>query len=248
MPTEAPSASVVDGIPLRTYAAAGRSRPGAAVLFYHGLRASAEANDREARALAAAGLTAILPDAPHHGARHSEVLAAMPDALTLEGHRVLLRILREARAEVPRLVDHALAVGHSRVAIAGVSMGGFIALAGATVEPRLAAIVSILGSPDWTPRGGIVPPDLEEAVAESPHLRLGTFPPRPLLLLNGGRDENVPPAPARALAAALAPLYAGAGAGPLVHHEYPDASHFVDEEVWADLWSRAEAFLVEALR
>lgn len=45
---------------------------------------------------------------------------------------------------------------------------------------------------------------------------------RPLLLLNGGRDVNVRPEPARRLAALLRPLYEDAGVpGRLVHHEYP---------------------------
>ena len=47
----------------------------------------------------------------------------------MEGYRRLLLILREAREEVPALVDDLLAKGHERVAIMGVSMGAYIALA-----------------------------------------------------------------------------------------------------------------------
>jgi dienelactone hydrolase len=246
--TPRPVTSFVGDIPLQTYAPADRDAPSAAaVLLFHGLRVSASTHEREARAIAAAGLTAILPDAPHHGARRSTVLETMPDALTLEGHRVLLRILREGRDEIPRLVDHALSLGHRKVAIAGISMGAFLALAGATIEPRLAAIASVFGTPDWTPRDGVVPPDLADAVAESPHLRLETFPPRPLLLLNGGRDDNVRPAPARDFAARLRPLYAASGGGPLVHRELPDVDHFPSDAVWSDLWSTAVTFLRDAL-
>jgi alpha-beta hydrolase superfamily lysophospholipase len=218
------------------------------VLFFHGLRASAEVHDREARALAAAGLTVMLPDAPHHGARRDAVLDTMPDALSLDGHRVLLRILREARDEVPALVDHALALGHRKVAIAGISMGAFIALAAATIEPRLAAVASIFGTPDWTPRDGIVPADLVEMTLESPHLHPETFPPRPLLLLNGGRDRNVRPAAAHAFAEQLRPLYAATGGGPLMHLELPNVDHFPNERDWNALWATAVEFLVRASR
>lgn len=221
-----------------------------AVLLYHGLRMGSDSLDREARWLAGAGFTVYGVDAPHHGWRHSDVVGSMPDALTIDGYRVLLRILREARNEIPSLVDHALAHGHAKVAIAGVSMGGFIALAAATVEPRLAAIVSLLGTPDWTPRDGDVPPDLVEAVTESPHLQPEKFPPRPLLLLNGSRDDNVRPGPTRVFVARLRPLYAkadsGSSAGPLIHREY-DTEHYVQEPMWADMWMTSMAFLTRVL-
>lgn len=245
-----PVDSYAGEVPLRTYAPASSDGPTpGAVLVYHGLRSSKDSLDREARMLAEAGITAILVDAPHHGARHSDVVGTMPDALSLPGHYVLLRLLREARDEIPRLVDHVYGLGHLAVGIAGVSFGAFVALAAATVEPRLAAIVSVLGSPDWTPRDGKVPEDMADAVAESPHLRPETFPPRPLLLLNGALDENVRPEPARALVEKLRPLYeaAGEGAGPLVHVEYPNAKHAVEEHDWLDMWSKATPFLVDAL-
>lgn len=230
-------------IPHRIVAAEGESR--GALLLYHGLRSSLASLEGEAARLARAGITVILVDAPHHGGRHSPVLGTMPDALSLPGHHVLLRLLREARDEVPALVDRALGLGHRKVAIGGVSFGAFIALAAATVEPRLAAIVSILGTPDWTPRDGTVPADLEDAVAESPHLH-PFLPARPLLLLNGGADDNVRPGPARALAARLAPVYAGAGVT-LLHREYPGVTHWPSSDVWDDMWRTTERFLVEAL-
>jgi dienelactone hydrolase len=108
----------------------------------------------------------------------------MPDTSTVEGYRRLLVILREARDEVPALVDDLRAKGHARVAIMGVSMGAYIALAAATVEPRLSAIVSILGSPDWTPADQD-PAPFADLVRESPLRTPEAFPPRPLLLLNG---------------------------------------------------------------
>lgn len=232
-------------IPLRIQAPRPDEPTRGAVLLFHGLRMGGESLEREARWLAAAGFTAILPDAPHHGARHSEVLETMPDALTLEGFRVLLRILREARDEIPRLVDYAESLGHTRVAIAGVSMGAFIALAAAAVEPRLAAFVSILGTPDWTPRDGVVPDDLVGVVAQSPHHRPEAFAGRPLLLLNGSRDDNVRPEGARRLVEALRPQYAAAPAT-LLHREY-DSEHAVSEPDWAEMWITTVAFLARVL-
>ena len=236
-----PARSELGSIPLLTYAPDGPSS--GAVLFFHGLRASSESHAREARWLAARGLTVIGVDAPHHGRRHSEVVATMPDALSLPGHYVVLRLLREARAEIPALVDHALACGHAKVAIAGVSFGAFIALAAAAVEPRLAAIASVLGTPDWTPRDVAFRP-----ISDSPHAHLEAFPPRPLLLLNGAQDDNVRPGPARELTARLRPLYEAAGASHcLVHREYPNANHWPSDEDWSDMWKTTGDFLLQAL-
>lgn len=220
-------------VPIRTHEGGTR----AAVLFFHGLRSASEALDREARAIAAAGVTALLVDAPHHGARRSAFLDTMPDTATEEGYARLLTILREARDEVPVLVDHALALGYERVAIGGVSMGAYIALAAATIEPRVAAIVSILGSPEWG----------DGTIADSPHRKPEAFAPRPLLLLNGALDVNVAPGPARALAAALRPSYEAVGAADaLVHREW-DVSHFVPEPTWSEMIAQTTAFLSRSL-
>jgi pimeloyl-ACP methyl ester carboxylesterase len=215
-----------------------------AVLLFHGLRCSKDTLVAEARAFEAAGLVPIPVDAPHHGARRSALLDTMPDTSTVEGYRRLLAILREARDEVPTLVDRLLDEGHERVAIAGVSMGAFIALAAATIEPRLVTIVSILGSPDWTPPDQDAAPFAAE-LRESPHLRPEAFPPRPLLLLNGALDENVRPEGARALASVLRPRYATLGAGAaLVHREW-DVPHFVPSDVWREMIGAATKFVVD---
>jgi uncharacterized protein len=223
---------MIRSVPARRYEGGG-----AALLLFHGLRSSAEALDDEARAFAAAGVTTFVIDAPHHGARRSAVLETMPDTGTREGYATLLRILREARDEIPRVVDEALALGYEKVGIAGVSMGAYIALAAAVVEPRLAVVASILGSPDWTPPNG-------EPVRESPHLFPHAFPPRPLMLLNGARDVNVPPEPARRFVARLRRLYGESGA--LVHREY-DVDHFAPPHVWREMVDAAVAFTSRAL-
>jgi dienelactone hydrolase len=239
--------SFMGPVPIRTCSPAASAPPtGGAVLLFHGLRSSMGSLAREAEMLSRAGLTVVLVDAPHHGARHSQVLATMPNALEMPGYATVLELVREARDEAPLLVDHLLREGHRAVAVGGVSFGAFIALAAATIEPRLAAIVSVLGTPDWTPRDGVVPDELIDVVAESPLARYATFTPRPLLLLNGALDDNVRPTGARALAAKLRPLYDASGAGPLVHHEYP-CTHFPSEDVWHDMWSRAARFLVEGI-
>lgn len=220
-----------------------------AILFFPGLSANKEVQDGEAQSLAAHGIAAVVVDPPHHGARRSGLLDEMSGAQGDDAHRILLRIVREAIGEVPALVDELLARRHPAVAIGGISMGAFIALGAAIAEPRLAAVVSILGSPDWTPKSGHVPDDLREAVAGDPQRRMDRFAPRPVLLLNAGRDQHVSPEPARRFQAALREQahYAGRPQD-VVHHEYPESDHFVREEDWRDLWARTLAFLGRTLQ
>jgi dienelactone hydrolase len=227
-------------IPTRIVEPAGARAP--AVIFLHGLGVSKETHAKEAESLADAGLAAVLLDAPHHGERRSELLDEMDRAHGDDAFGLLLRLVAEAADEIPGVVDGLLARGHPRVAIAGISMGAFTALAAGADEPRLAAIVSILGSPEWTPPSGHVPEHLSGRVERSPARRLAAFAPRPLLLLNAGLDQHVPPAPARRFAEALRPLYPP-GDERLVHREYPRSDHFVRPEDWDDLWSTAVAFL-----
>ena len=217
-----------------------------AVLFFPGLTASKETQDKEASSLMENGMAAVVVDPPHHGARRSSVLDEMAQASGDHAHRILMRLVSEAVSEVPALVDELVARGHPKVAVGGISMGAFIALAAAVAEPRLAAIVSILGSPDFTPRSGNVPDDLRDAVERGPSRQLERFPPRPLLLVNAGRDDRVPPEPARRFHDALRPLYTGRE-GQLVYREYPESGHFVREDDWRDLWQNVLTFLRAAL-
>ncbi|MEZ4257530.1 MAG: alpha/beta fold hydrolase [Polyangiaceae bacterium] len=244
-----PVRSAIGPAPVWTFSAE-RDARAPAVLLFHGLRSSSAALHDEARAIARAGMTAVLVDAPHHGARRSPVLDAMPDTGTREGYATLLRILREAKDEVPSLVDHLLGLGHARVAIAGVSMGAYVALAGAVLEPRISPIVSLLGSPDWTPHEGEaataadVRADADDA---SPCRHPEAFVPRPLLMLNGARDVNVRPEGARAFAEALRPLYAARGASDVLVHRELDVDHFAPPEVWREMVETAVVFLSRAL-
>ena len=216
----------------------------AALLFFHGLRSSADSLDDAARTMARHGFDVYLPDAPHHGARRDAVLDEMPDTGTRAGYATLLRIIREARDEIPALVDHALGLGYEKVAIGGVSLGAYIALAAPRVEPRVAAIVSLLGSPDWTPHEGEAGADVDafrEALAESPHLDLHTLRLPPMLLCNGSRDVNVRPEPARALAERLR------GTERFVHREW-DVPHFVPPETWSEMLEATGRFVAQWTR
>jgi dienelactone hydrolase len=212
------------------------------VLLLHGLGAHKEVQQKEASSLARAGLFVVTVDAPHHGARRSGLLDEIMAATGTAAHAIFLRVLREAIAEIPLLVDHLAREGHGPFGVAGISMGAYCALGAAAVDPRLAAVVSILGSPDWSHPSGQVDDAVRPLLEEAPARRLERFPPRALFLANAGRDTSVPPHGARAFAEALRPLYA-AWPDRLSYKEYPESSHFMREVDWNDLWSRSIEWL-----
>jgi alpha-beta hydrolase superfamily lysophospholipase len=102
--------------------------------------------------------------------------------------RFMLGLVEETAREVPgivrALVDDGLA-DPERVALVGISMGGYLVYRALLEESPLRAAVAILGSPEW-PR------------AESPHHRLDAFRRIALLSIAAENDDNVPPGPARA--------------------------------------------------
>jgi alpha-beta hydrolase superfamily lysophospholipase len=220
---------------LLTRCAAGAKRP--AVLLLHGLGASKEVQQKEASSLARAGFFAVTVDAPHHGARKTPLLDEIGAATGSAAHAIFLRMVREAIAEIPLLVDHLLREGHDPVGVMGISMGAYVALGAAAAEPRLAAVVSILGSPDWTPPDGAIDEAIRPWLLESPERCPERFAPRAVLLANAGRDTTVLPEGARRFVAALRPCYA-AWPERLRYEEYPESGHFMLESDWDDLWAK----------
>ena len=216
---------------------------GPPVLLLHGFNSTPpQAKDKEASSLAAAGFTVLAVEAPHHGARRSPLVDAVIEAQGPPAHELFLRIVRESVAELPAVVDRALQEHGGPLGVVGISMGAYTALAAAAVEPRLAVVVSILGSPDWAPREGEPTATNRAWLTEAPMHHPGRFPPRALLLANAGRDVNVPPAASRAFAAKLRPRYA-AHPERLDYREYPESEHFMREDDWSDLWSRTLEWL-----
>lgn len=234
-------------VPALVTRAAFEAPPSAAVVLLHGLSSSKEVQQKEAISLAHAGLTAVALDAPHHGARKTPLLDAIMAATGAPAHAILLRMLREAIAEIPRVVDLLLRDGFGPVGIMGISMGAFAALGATAADPRIAAAVSILGSPDWWPVKGAIDDAVRPWLDEAPVRRPERFPPRALLLANAGRDESVPPEPARRFAEALKPYYAPFPER-LRYLEYPESGHFMRETDWNDLWSTTVGWLTAHLR
>lgn len=198
------------------------SPPWPAVLWYHGFTADRSASRPELETLAKAGFLAVGVDAVGHGARRlpdfDERFAGSGD----EFMRRYLDLVVRTVAEVPSLFDHLRDEGHAaerRLAVAGVSMGGYVTYGAVVTDRRIRAAVPLLASPEWPH-------------PESPHLHPDRFFPTALLAITGGADESVPPDQARAFHHILEESYRD-DPERLRYVEIEGAPHIMHPDDWA---------------
>lgn len=191
------------------------------VLFYHGFTAGKLAHLREMKRLAEVGFLGVGVDAVGHGARR------FPDfEQRFAGDRaepMFTDVVARSVDEVPGIVDHLIGLGLSdgeRLGMVGVSMGGYITYGAVLAEPRLRAAAVIVSSPIWR--------SLPE---RSPDRHPEEFFPTALLTVTAGKDDIVPPGPARAFHARLLPLYDSAPERLDAIH-LPDAGHLMSARHW----------------
>lgn len=169
-----------------------------------------------------------------------------------------------AEKTVPAVVD--LLAGLSevdpdRIAIAGSSTHGFVALEALRVERRLAAGVvrvacgdyhgflrssslALNDEPRWLPEGDLVlDADYDRALTSQEPIRFADhYPPRPLLMLNGATDPAIPVECAKRTAAALEVAYREAGASDRFRFVvFDDAGHDLGSRDTAEVlawWER----------
>ncbi len=215
-------------------------RPGPAVLVLHGLFANADVQRWELDALARWGMSAVGVDAPHHGARRDGWLDEMSWIGMPDYHARLLHAVREAAYDVSRVIDHLVHEGHGPIGLAGISFGAYTALAVATQDSRVQATVSLLGSPDWTPRDWNITDEIRELMHHAPVHRPWDCARHPVLLMNAGRDNLVPPHWSRDFAHTVWAHHPGLH---VEHYEYPESEHMMRQQDWDDAWNRGLGFL-----
>jgi dienelactone hydrolase len=174
-----------------------------------------------------------------------------------------------ARRSIPAIIDHLVTlpdVDPDRIAVAGSSTRGFMALEALVADARLAAGVvrvacgdyheflrssslALAGEERWLENGRLsLDADYErELSAREPIRSPDRFPPRPLLLLAGGRDPVVPLTCVQRTARALAAAYAARGQGARFRFVlYPEAGHDLGGDAvremlaWWDRWLLGE--------
>ncbi|MDQ3282091.1 MAG: alpha/beta fold hydrolase [Acidobacteriota bacterium] len=137
--------------------------PRATLLWYHGLGVSKETHFPELERFARAGIRAIGIDAAGHGERR---LPDFEERFAPPRHVIeplLLQLVNESVAEIASIVD---ALQVERVALCGISFGGYITYRGAVADPRITAAVSLLGAPDFSLADSYFPRALLSLTAE----------------------------------------------------------------------------------
>ncbi|HNW35643.1 MAG TPA: alpha/beta hydrolase [Candidatus Ozemobacteraceae bacterium] len=214
--------------------------PARVILVAHGLGVSKEVQRPELEKLARSGFTAVGIDAPHHGERRDEQLDAQSAATGAEAHKRFIAMVAEAAAEIPLLIEYFKTTLHARVAMTGISMGGYTTFASFMHDPRPDAAVPFLASPDWRsdPSSGTLGPDTPAGPVSRPE----RFSPVPLLVITAGLDTTVPPATATCFVRSLRRSYARTPER-LAQIEYPRSEHMMRGDDWNDAWNRAIEFL-----
>ncbi|HEX8693160.1 MAG TPA: alpha/beta fold hydrolase [Longimicrobium sp.] len=167
------------------------------VLLLHGYSSRREhMADEVGKALLEHGVASLSIDLPLHGTRH--------DPLQLQAARNPLAVFslwRQARRECALAVRYLGARGEvdqARLAVAGYSLGSFLAVLLAADEPELRAVVLAAGGdlPDGTPLAAVA------RTFADPLRAVRRLAPRPLLMVHGKNDRTVKPAQAERLFAA----------------------------------------------
>jgi dienelactone hydrolase len=196
--------------------------PWPAVLWFHGFTADRNASRPELGALARAGFLAIGIDAVGHGARRLPDFDHHFSGPRTETDRRFLELVTATVAEVPGLFDNLRDAGladERRLAVAGVSMGGYISYGAVVADRRIQAAVPLLGSPEWP-------------YLDSPHFHPDRFFPTALLSIASGADTDVPPENARAFHRVLKERYRD-DPDRLCYIEIEGAPHMMHPADWA---------------
>lgn len=233
-------------IPVLVYRRTDLPGPKPAVVYYHGVTQRKEVyvdSHPLARQLADAGFVVALPDAPGHGERPAG--AALTDRLRDSLPREFCTDIEQAGDEAGPLYDWLAAlpgVDPNRLAVAGLSMGGFTAaVVGSRLRDRLRAAVCIAGSAGleecmaatdsiapgkWGPPDRSLDAETRARIARVDPLHYpDRFAPLPLLLLHGDRDTWNPPTTSARFASLLAPHYT-ADPQRFKHVSVPNAPHW----------------------
>jgi len=198
------------------------------VILRYGLGGTMAVQWPEAERLAAAGYAVLIPEAPHHGLRSDGFLDRMTGATALEARSLFLDLVEESAHETLPLVNHLAQSGASRFVVAGISMGGFAALAAPRQAPRVGAVLAFLADPHWDDH------------PESPHLHLNAWEHTALLAVVAAEDAVVPPDPMREFTHTLASRFNSDSRFTCLEYR---GGHTMDPADWDDAWSRAIRWL-----
>jgi pimeloyl-ACP methyl ester carboxylesterase len=174
-----------DGIPVLACYVPGRES-GPLVFLQHGYTGCKEMDLQFGMRIAQEGYFVVLPDARLHGERRPPDFQQIFES---DFYNRFVDVIEGTVQDITQLIDY---FGRDEAGLAGISMGGFITFLAAVREPRLKAVVPIIGSPKLLP-GPDTPADQPgldrfDVIPEAEKIR-----PKAILVLNGMKDEIVRP-------------------------------------------------------
>ncbi|MDQ3441660.1 MAG: alpha/beta fold hydrolase [Planctomycetota bacterium] len=177
----------------------GKTGPFPLVIAVHGLGSNkAQVVGQVAPALAKEGFAVLAPDMPLHGERpgRAHALWEKQDFVgAIRRHRQAVINVRQTIDVAEQLAEVDVSKG---VIFAGYSMGAWIHSIAGPSDPRVRAMVLMVGGATELAHTRLIP----ALAAADPQLALPNFAPRPLLMLNAKRDSTVTPEMGKRLFAA----------------------------------------------
>jgi|LakMenEpi03Aug12_release.lakeMendotaPanAssembly.Ray.scaffolds.fasta_scaffold07403_7 dienelactone hydrolase len=203
------------------------------VIWLTGFSGQKESVEAQLREFAKKGFVALSFDPYQHGERRIEPNEEMVKRVRGNIRRYFWPILAKTAEETPKVIDWAIKTLGVRpeVGIGGVSMGGDISVAAASVDTRIVAVSACVATPDWLRPGSFEPPGEPDDAAQADYNRrnplthLQLYKHKPAIAFQSGAvDKQVPPDGGAKFVAALKPLY-GEQAERLVVNLEPDVPH-----------------------
>lgn len=202
--------TTVDHIPVIWCEPTSEVKKNQLALFLHPLAGNKEWAEPFLQDLAAKGYTALSFDAWQHGERNNESTDEIIQRVFSNFRRFMWPILGNTTLDVLRVIDWALSKFDvsSEVVVAGLSMGGDIAVAAAGIDQRIKKVVAVIATPDWLrpgmedvfKPGVILPPGEPDLYAQffydhlNPLTHLSSFSHAPdINFICGEKDSHVPP-------------------------------------------------------
>jgi len=186
------------------------------VIWLPGFSGTKESVEPQLRDLAQAGFTALSYDPWQHGERRIETQDELCQRILSNIRSHFWPILAHTAEESSQIIDWAVeSLGVApEVRMGGISMGGDIAIAAASVDQRIKAVAACVATPDWLRPGSFEPPGEPDEYSlacyerRNPLTHLELYGHCPALSFQcGAIDGQVPPDGAQRFVTALQPTY-----------------------------------------
>lgn len=224
------------------------------IVWLTGFSGSKESVEPHLRELAKRGFVGLSFDPYQHGERRMEPNEELVKRVRGNIRRYFWPILARTAEETPKVIDWAIQTLKVRkeVGMGGISMGGDIAVAAASVDRRIRAVSACVATPDWMRPGSFEPPGEPDAAAQAdydrrnPLTHLQAYRHRPAIAFQSGADDRqVPPDGGARFVEALKPIY-GKQANRLTVNLQPNTPHRFTPEMLENSIAWFEAHLPAA--